>query len=438
MTTPCYSRNMRILIVDDNESIHDDFKKILNPDRPFDELTELDAVFFDKPKENKKTAAEFELYSAYQGAESLELVRKMKDNHKPFAMAFVDMRMPPGWDGLETISRIWEVDEDIQVVICTAYSDHSWDELVNELGRSDRLLILKKPFDNLEVRQLACALTKKWNLQKDNERAHRELENLVRQLEKTANQLFNRNTELEEFTYLTSHDMQEPLRKLSWFTEMLSSDMDDGQAEQVANDIHFINEATQRMQVLVSNIIRLSKVGKCKFNRELISLAECAKQAIDNLRKEIDQSEAQIVSDTLPRVMGDSKMLSQLYTNLIENSIRYAAPGEKPYIHLTAEDTSEGWIFGVHDNSVGIKAEDRQRVFSPFIRLQENNEYQGTGIGLAICRKTVERHNGRIWVESEPGKGCHFKFTISNIAEDKNHMELEQCLTEAATKYSFY
>lgn len=180
--------NLRILLVDDNPSIHEDFKKILTGAGGGGgaSATELDALsddFFgddtvdvsdaaaDKPASAPVQA--YEIQSALQGQEALELVKEAEGRRAPFAMAFVDVRMPPGWDGIRTISELWKVDPDLQVVVCTAFSDYSYDEILEQLGRSDQLLILKKPFDAVEVQQMALALTSKRNAH-DRERQHLE------------------------------------------------------------------------------------------------------------------------------------------------------------------------------------------------------------------------------------------------------------------------
>jgi diguanylate cyclase (GGDEF)-like protein/PAS domain S-box-containing protein len=162
-------KNRRILVVDDNRAIHDDFRKILAARD--DGATALDRaeakILGTSIQDAPASAAEvFDMDSAYQGQEAWEKVKASVASGTRYAMAFVDMRMPPGWDGVETISKMWEADPDIQVVICTAYSDYSWEEIIRKLGNVDRLLILKKPFDTIEVCQLACALTQKWHLAK--------------------------------------------------------------------------------------------------------------------------------------------------------------------------------------------------------------------------------------------------------------------------------
>lgn len=155
--------NRRILIIDDNRAIHDDFRKILLPQRPVNSALSAmeDALFGDGPAVVEEDL--FDISSAYQGKEAYEMVLAAAASGQPFAMAFVDVRMPPGWDGVETISRMWAMTPDLQVVICSAYSDYSWEQIVEKLGKSDRLLILRKPFDPAEVQQIAANLTEKWS-----------------------------------------------------------------------------------------------------------------------------------------------------------------------------------------------------------------------------------------------------------------------------------
>lgn len=151
------------MIIDDNLSIHHDFIKILKTES-FEKLDVLSAELFGESRENRSLLPQFEIDVASQGQEGVELIKKALDAGVHYALAFVDIRMPPGWDGIETIKHIWALDKNIQIVICTAYSDYSWEETVQHLGKTDNLLILKKPFDNVSVRQLACALTTKWQL----------------------------------------------------------------------------------------------------------------------------------------------------------------------------------------------------------------------------------------------------------------------------------
>jgi CheY-like chemotaxis protein len=155
--------NQRILIVDDNAAIHEDIRKILgasSDDKA--SLKAAEAALFEEPDQTAPAGPQFQIQSAYRGETALEMVRQSLVDDQPYAMAFVDMRMPPGWDGLETITRLWEVNPELQVVICTAYSDHSWTDIVRRLRPKDDLMVLRKPFDVIEIRQFAHTLCAKW------------------------------------------------------------------------------------------------------------------------------------------------------------------------------------------------------------------------------------------------------------------------------------
>jgi diguanylate cyclase (GGDEF)-like protein/PAS domain S-box-containing protein len=186
--------NRRILVIDDNRAIHDDFRKILCPAVIGNALEDLEADLFGAASAVAKPET-YELHSAYQGQEGLEMVQHSMQSGQRFALAFVDMRMPPGWDGVETIENIWQVDPEIQMVICTAYSDYSWEEINRKFDAADRLLILKKPYDTAEVCQLACALTQKWQLAKH---AHLKLNQLASMVREQTRQLEQTNAQLQQ------------------------------------------------------------------------------------------------------------------------------------------------------------------------------------------------------------------------------------------------
>lgn len=184
----------RILLIDDNPAIHQDFKKIFSAQRKGeDALSGLEASLFGATPDLSAREV-FQIDSALQGEEGIALLRQAQEQDRSFSMAFVDVRMPPGWDGVQTAVRIWEQDPDVQIVICTAYSDYSWEEILKKLGRSDQLVILKKPFDNIEVLQLAGALTEKWRLTR---LVKRRLKSLERQVNERAHDLKTIHTRLD-------------------------------------------------------------------------------------------------------------------------------------------------------------------------------------------------------------------------------------------------
>jgi light-regulated signal transduction histidine kinase (bacteriophytochrome) len=237
----------------------------------------------------------------------------------------------------------------------------------------------------------------------------------LQQQQRLNRELALQNRELEEFAYVASHDLQEPLRKLVAFCGLLRRDL--GDSERASRDLRFIEESATGMQKLVDDLLELSRTGRSGLKRELISLEVCALSAIDALQITIERTGAEIERDALPEQWGDPRLLTQLYQNLIGNALKFVAPGRRPRVRLSAEQQGGGWVFGVRDNGIGIKAEYSAQIFAPFKRLHGRDEYEGAGIGLSICRKAVERHGGRIWVESQPAQGAHFKFTINANAE---------------------
>jgi signal transduction histidine kinase len=245
------------------------------------------------------------------------------------------------------------------------------------------------------------------------EEAQRSLADTVARLSEANQALTRKNAELYEFTYVASHDIQEPLRKLTSFAELLQVDLGGALSDAVAKDLNYITDAARRMQTLVQDLLKLSRAGRTELKRERVSLGECVNRALTALAGRIDDTNAEITCDDLPEVEVDSMLLTQLYQNLIGNALKFVLEAQQPVVRITAEPSDGGWVLGVRDNGMGIAPEYAEQIFAPFKRLHGRGEYDGSGIGLAICRKTVERHGGRIWVESAPGKGAHFRFTVA-------------------------
>ena len=224
--------------------------------------------------------------------------------------------------------------------------------------------------------------------------------------------LEEQNKELDEFTYIASHDLQEPVRKLVSFSRLLEQDVEGELNENAQRDLGFIVDAAARMKSLVQALLELSRVGRSAMKRDALDLDQCIDDALNALELKIKETGAEVTRDEFPTVVGDRTTLTQLYQNLISNSLKFIQ-NQQPQIHLTATCDRGQWIFGVRDNGIGMKPEYADRIFQPFQRLHNRGEYEGTGIGLSICKKTVQRHAGEIWVETQPGKGAHFRFTLS-------------------------
>ncbi len=258
-------------------------------------------------------------------------------------------------------------------------------------------------------------ITHQKHAEKELARAHEQLEFAVEQrtkeLTSVVEELKNANRELDAFAHMAAHGLQEPLRNLVAFTRLLEEDLDVTLPERAAQDLDFINAAAIRMRQLVRNLLALSRAGRATPRLDRLRLDDCVDESLEALRSRLDESGARVTRTFLPEVIGDRTMLTQLYENLLANAMKFTGDRE-PTIELTAEKEGGEWVLGVKDNGIGLRPEHAELIFAPFSRLHGATEYEGSGIGLAICRKAVERHGGAIWVESEPGKGAHFKFTL--------------------------
>ena len=227
----------------------------------------------------------------------------------------------------------------------------------------------------------------------------------------TEEKLRRSNAELEEFAYAASHDLREPLRTISAFLKLFEKRYKGNIDEKADEYIGFTIESVTRMDALLTDLLEFSRLGGKPKKMKPMNCAVALEKAIYNLHSMIEKSKAKITYDTLPTVPGDESQITRLFQNLITNSIKFRSEKE-PGIHISAKQKGDQWVFSVRDNGIGIDAEFFDRIFVVFQRLHTRQEYPGTGMGLAMCKKIVKLHGGRIWVESEPGKGATFYFTL--------------------------
>ncbi|MGB6037687.1 MAG: ATP-binding protein [Cryomorphaceae bacterium] len=234
----------------------------------------------------------------------------------------------------------------------------------------------------------------------------------VTELERTKNALEQKNKELSQFAYVASHDLKEPLNTISSFIEIIT-DKYKGKFDESADTMfNFISDATDRMGVLINDLLDFSSTD----SEKQITLVDCNK-LVEIVRQDlgvrIKETNTTLEVGVLPQVQGYETALRLLFQNLVSNSIKFSKPGVPPKIKISAKE-QDGWTFSIEDNGIGISEEHKVDVFNIFQRLHANSEYEGTGIGLAHCKKIVELHKGELWVDSEPGKGSTFYFTIPN------------------------
>lgn len=232
------------------------------------------------------------------------------------------------------------------------------------------------------------------------------------ELERAAAELRRSNSELEQFAYIASHDLQEPLRMVASYTQLLERRYA-AQLDTTAREfIGYAVDGAKRMQQFITGLLQYSRVGTEAQILEPVSLQEAFDFALANLRIAIEESGAKVEARGLPLVQGDARQLTQLFQNLVGNALKFRKPGQAPLVEVWAEREGDFWRVTVRDNGIGLDPRFYERVFVIFQRLHSRDEYEGTGLGLAICKKIVERHGGRIWVESKEGEGASFSFTL--------------------------
>jgi len=393
----------RILVIDDEVAIQRDFRHILVPDLELDdELRDLEAVFLsDRPETHKEPP--FEVDAAANGREGLERVATALAKGRPYALAFIDLRLSSDWDGLETMRELWVKDPDLQVVVCTGFVDESLDRAHETLGSTDQFLILKKPFDPLEVRQLARSLTMKWHLARQSKLAQRILELTVHELQES-------NSELERFSYVASHHLQEPLRTIATQCEMLRRRYANRIDEEADGYIERAVRGAARAQQLILDLLAYSQIQEPKSPFATVDLNELLAEIVSTLASPADTI-VQVDVDPLPSVVGDRDQLALVFENLLENAVKYRS-GDSVSIRLDAQQCGDRWRIRVADDGIGISDEYHESVFELFERLHSADRYPGTGVGLSICKKIIDRHGGKISVETLPGAGSAFVVSL--------------------------
>lgn len=245
-----------------------------------------------------------------------------------------------------------------------------------------------------------------------------ERKNAQAELEASNKKLISLNQEIEQFVYIASHDLQEPLRTVASFVDLLVEHNVEQQDEQVKVFHGFILESIQRMRELVTGLLDYSRLGS-ESKREKIDCQKLLSDVCDDLGSRIDEVHAEIHYSDLPCVDGRRTELRMLFQNMISNGIKFSRPGVSPHINISAERIHEEWVFCVRDNGIGIKEDCFDKIFNIFQRLHNRDDYEGSGIGLAHCKKIVQMHGGRIWLESIPGEGSAFYFSLRSRGNEE-------------------
>ncbi len=324
---------------------------------------------------------------AQTAEEFTELVRK-----NSYDVILADYKLP-GWNGMESVEILRREGLDVPVILVTgALGELTAVECIKQ-GAAD--YVLKDHLARLPESVRRAMREKK--LRHDHQHSQ---EDLARS-----------NRDLEQFAYVASHDLQEPLRMVATYTQLLAERYQGRLDANADKYIHYAVDGALRMQKLVQDLLAFSRVGRHGLALTTTDCNAVLEASLKNLEAAIHESGAVVEHTQLPFVMADGSQLVQVLQNLIGNAIKFRG-SEPPLIRVSAEAREKEWVFSVADNGIGIAAEHREDVFVIFRRLHTQAEHPGNGIGLSICKKIIEQHGGRIWVESEPGRGSIFQFTL--------------------------
>jgi signal transduction histidine kinase len=299
----------------------------------------------------------------------------------------------PQWNGMGAIEILNGENLDMPLIVITGYLGEEKAVECIKQGATD--FVLKDHLSRLPL-AVARALEEK---------------QLRQQRRLFGEELARSNAELEQFAYVASHDLQEPLRMIATYTQLLAERYRGQLDEQADKYIGYSVDGALRMQTLIHDLLRFSQVGKREIEPKEADCRAAVEQALNNLQAAIQQSGAAVRWNGLPTVMADPSQLTLVFQNLIANAIKFHGP-ETPVVQIDAEKKDHEWVLTVSDNGIGIPAERWKDIFVIFRRLHTRTEYAGNGIGLAICKKIIERYGGKLWIEAQANPGSCFKFTL--------------------------
>ena len=407
--------NRRILVVDDNPSIHQDFRKILVQSAPASQDVDAEAAALFGGLAPSIEEAGFTVDVAHQGQEALEMIRRARAEQRPYALAFVDMRMPPGWDGLTTITHVWEADPEIQTVICTAYSDRSWDEIQSTLSTRNRWLVVKKPFDTIEVLQLAHALTEKWTLAR---LASLKLESLEQLVEARTRDLQKAHRVQSEFLANASHELLTPLNAVSGFLELLTTtDLDDEQQD-------YLREAKaggKRLHSLLLKILDFNRAdaGTLRVAHGEFTPHDLLQSLVTDSASAAVKKGLSLTAETAPeaaqRWQGPKEIVRNVLGLLLDNAIKFTPQGS---VTLRAEPSPIGLQFSVQDTGLGLTPQQLEWIQIPFAQVDgsTNRRSSGLGLGLPLAQRLVRAVGGELRLQPAPDHGVVASFTVKAMA----------------------
>jgi signal transduction histidine kinase len=338
---------------------------------------------------------------AQTAEEFTDLVRE-----NSYDVVLADYKLP-NWKGMESVEALRREELDVPVIVVSGV-----------LGDLTAVECIKQGAADYVLKDHLARLPEKVRRAMRDKRLREERKQALAELARS-------NQDLEQFAYVASHDLQEPLRMVATYTQLLEERYR-GQLDADADKfIHYAVDGALRMQTLVQDLLAFSRVGRQGTDLQSTDCNGVVEMAVKNLQAAVDKSGAQVTHDHLPVVVADGSQLLQVFQNLIGNAIKFRG-SEPPAIHVSARRRGMEWVFSVADNGIGIAPEHTEIIFAIFKRLHTRAEYPGSGIGLAICKKIIERQGGKIWVESQPGKGSTFKLTLPAAGPGRGHAHTDE------------
>ena len=312
-----------------------------------------------------------------------------------FDAILLDLSLPDS-HGIATVRKIREADPELPILVLTGLDDEETAIASLREGAQD-YLVKGQIHRNWLIRAIHYAIERQQTLDK--------LQHLNAELERS-------NQELEQFAHVVSHDLQQPLQTMLGFAQILSLSSDRVLDESAKECISRILDSGRRMSALIQDLLVYSRVGAPERSHEPTDCNQVVRQALAELDPLISECNAVVTTETLPTISANKTQLMQLFQNLLDNALKYRSLKQAPTVRISAEHRATEWLFGVHDNGIGIEPKYFDRIFQIFQRLHRQDEYSGTGIGLATCKKIVESHGGRIWLDSHPGEGTSVFFAL--------------------------
>ena len=411
--------NRRILAADDEVKILEELCKVLAPENATGrELKALQSRLFAVADNGVCPQTGYDVHCCCQGDEAVDAVRQAVADDRPFAAAFLDVRMPPGPDGVWAAEQIRKLDPNIQIVMMTGYSDFDINEIAQRVPPEDKLLYIQKPLHAQEIRQFARALAAKWQ---SDTLLHKQNEHLVAVNQK----LVEYDRMKSEFVMTVSHELRTPL---TIFKNILSNAMAGVMGKippKLEHNMKIADEAINRLATIIGDFLDISKLemGRMKLDREVLSVQTVAGEIVEMIRFVTENKGIELtlsLPDEELLIFADYEKIARVINNLIENASKFVPENTGKIAVRICSHGPDRVSLSVEDNGPGIPGEHKERVFDRFVQVEKHvgPGKHGTGLGLAICKELVNLHSGRIWVEDNPAGGAIFKILLPKYHPD--------------------